>query len=210
MGSSKQNRTNNPHHAKSSNKGNLEEKSLAISNLSGREENFLLAQYNSLREEVLKRIELQHQLILGTLVALGTMLTVSTQPGSLSILLVYPVLAMFLTLAWSQNDTRNRQITRYIDQNEVIFLNDPSIGWEHSHTSSRLWRFGSRKVFAARGIFVGSQILTVLLFWLNSQGQNRITSTEELILIITDIIVIAFTVLIIGFPSRTTHTKPQS
>src|SRR5688500_9606440 len=72
--------------------------------LSDREQRFLLAQYDALREEILKRLDIQHQLILGALVALGTVLTVSTQRGSSAVLLMYPYLSLFLTLAWSQND----------------------------------------------------------------------------------------------------------
>ncbi len=163
---------------------------------------FLLAQYTSLREEVLRRIEIQHQLILGTLIAIGTILTVSYQGGTSSLLLLYPFLAMFLTMAWSQNDHRNRQITRYLSRNEEIFLSDPLFGWEHSRSSSRLWIFGSRKVFAARGIFVGSQVLTILLFWLTVNTPIQSMSTSDTILVITDIIVTFITLLIIGFPSR--------
>jgi hypothetical protein len=174
------------------------------------DKDFLLAQYTSLREEVLKRIEIQHQLILGVLLALGTILTVSTQGGSATNLLFYPFLVLFLALAWSQNDTRNRQITEFLSSNEEHFLSDISLGWEHARTSSRLWIFGSRKVFAARGIFVGSQVLTLLLFWLRVRSSGLAFTQEDSLLIIIAIGVTIFTVLIIGFPSPSRRQKASS
>lgn len=169
---------------------------------SERQDSFLLAQYASLREEVLKRVEIQHQLILGTLVAVGSILTVGTQGDSASILLLYPFLAIFLTLAWSQNDHRNRQIAQHLALHEKLFLTDLAAGWEHSRSSSRLWVFGSRKVFAARGIFVGSEVFAVLLFWLQTQAASQPLGTDDLVLLVVDVVLIVLTVLIIGFPSR--------
>jgi hypothetical protein len=178
--------------------------SLAVPQFSDREDAFLMTQYISLREEILKRIEIQHQLILGTLVAVGTILTVGTQGGSLSILLVYPFLAMFLTLAWSQNDHRNRQISEHLGRHEEVFLKDTALAWEKSRRSSRLWIFGSRKVFAARGIFVGSQVLTILLYWFTVNSSNQAIGRDDAVLMLTGIIVTLLTLLMIGFPSR--HT----
>jgi hypothetical protein len=172
---------------------------------SAMERDFLLAQYTSLREEVLKRIEVQHQLVLGALLALGTMLTVSTQSSSSSSLLFYPYLSLFLALAWSQNDTRNRQIAEFLSSNEERLLSDIALGWEHARTSSRLWIFGSRKVFAARGIFVGSQLLTLLLFWLQKSTSNSMITSEERWLLGAAGVVTLLTLLIIGFPSRATR-----
>jgi hypothetical protein len=186
---------------------NLQLDSAQTEQKSARQDAFLLAQYSALREEVLKRIELQHQIILGTLVAIGTIVTVGTQGGAAIVLLIYPFLGMFLTLAWSQNDDRNRQITQHLLAKEEQFLSDLSLGWEHTRTSSRLWFFGSRKVFAARGIFIGSQILTLLLFGLQIRASGQSLLTEELILFGVDLGIIFITLLIIGFPSRRTASK---
>jgi hypothetical protein len=172
------------------------------STLSEKEQNFLLAQYSALREEVLKRIELQHQLLLGSVVTVGTVLTISTQGGSPAVLVLYPFLAMFLTLAWSQNDNRVRQITTHIAKQERSFLNDLTLGWEHSRSSSRLWILGSRKVFAARGIFVGSQILTLLYFWLRVRQLSPVLSLDDAVMLSAGIVMCLFSLLIIGFPSR--------
>ncbi|MFN8418232.1 MAG: hypothetical protein U0528_03145 [Anaerolineae bacterium] len=180
----------------------------ASDHLSDVEREFLLAEYSALREEILKRIELQHQLILGTLVATGTFLTVYFQAGIAAVLLAYPPLAMFLALSWSQNDQRNREITSYLSQKEELFLSNPSVGWEHSRRSSRLWFLGSRKVLAARGIFIGSQLLTILLFVLHLSGTGQLLSVENGILLGVDVLLIMLSVIIIGFPSRT-RDKPS-
>ena len=57
----------------------------------------LAAEYTSLREEIIKRIEIQHQLLSLALIAPGTVLAIGFQSGSASLLFVYPVLGMFLS-----------------------------------------------------------------------------------------------------------------
>lgn len=177
--------------------------------LSDSDMSFLLAQYTSLREEVLKRIELQHQLILGAVVAVGTILTIGIQAGGSpgsglpqgpSVLLIYPLVALFFALAWSQNDARNREITQHLAKSEEILLSNPAMGWEHVRVSVRLGFLGSRKVFAARGIFIGSQLMTLIVFLFETQMLNL--STIDVISIVLNIAIIAATVLILRRPDK--------
>ena len=71
---------------------------------------FLIAEYSALREEILKRTELQHQLILAALVAVGTFLSVGLETNSVLIMLLYPILALFLATAWEQNNIRVQEL----------------------------------------------------------------------------------------------------
>jgi hypothetical protein len=53
---------------------------------------FKIAQYTALRDEILKRLEMQHQLIALALIALGTLVTLSVK-GEI------PALVLWLTLS---------------------------------------------------------------------------------------------------------------
>jgi hypothetical protein len=134
---------------------------------------FMMAEYKELRGEILKRTELQHQMLSIALIAFGTFITVSVkipadtngQLSSLEVLLAYPILAMCLTAAWAQHDVRIGQIGVYIRERiETRFLPN-YVGWEHTHKTQR----GNKDVdvltrFASVGILIGSQVLTITLY----------------------------------------------
>jgi hypothetical protein len=62
---------------------------------------FLITEYSALRSELVKRMELQHQLISLALIAAGTFLSVGLEADSTIMILIYPFLAMFLASAWA-------------------------------------------------------------------------------------------------------------
>ena len=90
---------------------------------------FALAEYSALREEVLKRIELQNQILNLTLIIAGTAASVGYQFNSGPIILLfYPLIALVLSASWEQNNLRVRQIGVYI--REKIESRTSSRGWE--------------------------------------------------------------------------------
>ena len=79
---------------------------------------FLKEEYQVLRGEILKRTELQHQLISIALLAFGSLLALGFgKDGSPQATLAYPLLTVALAAAWSQHDIRIRQIGEYIRDN---------------------------------------------------------------------------------------------
>ena len=75
----------------------------------------MVTEYQALRSEILKRIEFRYQLINLILIVAGTFLTVGLQPNiSASMLLVYPILALFLVAGWVHNGVATLRIARYI------------------------------------------------------------------------------------------------
>ena len=74
---------------------------------------FLLAEYDALRGEILKRSEIQHQLLSFSLAALGALMAVGLK-DSPSALLAYPILVLFLAVGWVYNDLQIAQIGLYI------------------------------------------------------------------------------------------------
>ena len=152
----------------------------------------LTAEYTTLRDETIKRIELGHQLISLTLVVVGAFLSVGLQPGiPASVLLVYPLLALFLAAGWAHNDLRVRQITAYI-----IELENRPIGleWVHFLMDLRPHVGFSRVlgVLSASGVFLITQLIALLLALL------RTTFTLiEGVLFITDVIAIILTFIML-------------
>jgi hypothetical protein len=152
---------------------------------------FLLAEYIALRAEILKRIELQHQLITLSLVATGTFLSVGLQ-GSPTLILTYPILAMFIGAAWSQSALRISQMGTYIRRRiEEGFLSG-ELGWEHMRANTDAPFFGSLSIFMSRGIFVGTQILAVFAALLKTTF-----SQADIILFPIDGIAIVITIFLI-------------
>ena len=120
-------------------------------------------EYNSLRAEILKRIELRQQLISITLTLAGVFLGIGL--GKESVALIYPPLAMFLAFGWAQNDFRIRNLADYIRKN----LESPATGlrYEHAVQAGRMdikglgsWRF---VVVSHIGIFLFTQAMALMI-----------------------------------------------
>ena len=131
----------------------------------------IVAEYTSLRSDILKLIELEQQLASGTILALGVFLTVGMQADKpVSILLLYPMIAAFLAAGWMHKDTRIRQIAKYILLLEAKTVNGKPVGlgWGHFLKAEREQSDAKRLMglLSATGIFIGSQILVVVLAYL--------------------------------------------
>jgi hypothetical protein len=122
----------------------------------------MVAEYTMLREEIVKRIEIQHQLLSITLLAAGALLGIGAQsalPSSGVALQIYPILALYLSVAWAHNGARVVTISGYLRVLEAKSRGE--LGWEsfvHRHASPP-----TRSILAARGIFVTTQILALAL-----------------------------------------------
>lgn len=118
-------------------------------------------EYNALRSEILKRIELRQQIVSITLTLASVFLSLALTVESVA--LIYPPLAMFLALGWTQNDSRIRGIASYIRERlESIPI---SLGYEtyieqYRAERKRLgaWRF---VVASHSGIFLFTQVMAV-------------------------------------------------
>ncbi len=157
--------------------------------------NFLLAEYAALREEIVKRVELQHQLISLSILVAGTFYSVGLQPNSSTVPLIYPFLAMFLAAAWFHNELLVIQIGGYIR-----YRVEPTVqvlGWDSilpTLAADRRTPLGLLDVFAARGILIGSQILSVFISLVASNLQ---IDNTRLVLMTLDIVAILMTILLL-------------
>lgn len=156
---------------------------------------FYLAEYEALRNEIIKRTEIQHQLISLALIATGTFLTFATPTGKLG----YPIIGLFLAAAWVHNDCQIARMGWYIQQRIEPQALGSLGGWEKFHLAARPIsifgpvRFGSLEHFASRGLLLGTQVLAVLIALLTAHSINRSLGFLALL----DAAIIAFTALLL-------------
>lgn len=81
-------------------------------------------EYSSLREELLKRVEIRQNTVALIVTAAGVLLGFSITTPALSLL--FPPLSLFLCVMWAQNDIRALQITDYLQSLEN---EQTKLGW---------------------------------------------------------------------------------
>ena len=139
-------------------------------------------EYAALRSEILKRIELRHQLISITLTIAGAFFAVGVSTALVT--LVYPPLATFLALSWVQNDLRVGMMGKYIREHYKS-------SWEIYIDQHRAEGIGSWRVsFLSHGcIFLVTQVIAI------SIGLFRFTSIPlELFLLVVDLFAVGIVV----------------
>lgn len=151
---------------------------------------FALAEYTSLRDELLKRIDFQHQILALTLVGAGTFLTVGTQASTPDLLLIYPILVLFLATGWYQHNLRVYRIETYI--RTKIESRVPGAGWEQARVNKTGEVKLSATVWFARGVFVGTQIVTLIAAF-----SKPLQSQLDTGLLIADLVAILATWIIV-------------
>jgi hypothetical protein len=126
---------------------------------------YLLTQYRMLRAEILNQSTLQQQILTVTITALAALLTIAFETKNALIPLTFPVLALFLALAWASNQRGVERIARFIrDELEEELINagvlPEKLAWEHYVRKTRARRgYLSFHVISTRGLFsIGSLV----------------------------------------------------
>lgn len=137
----------------------------------------MLAEYATLRSEILKRMDMRQQMLTFTLVIAGTVLSFGVQTDvSPMVLLFYPILALFLATAWTQSDTRIWDIAEYIKNH--IETNLSGLNWENYVYYKNQTRRVRPLELTAVGVFLITEVLAVVL------AIPRLNySTEEIVLL---------------------------
>ena len=157
-------------------------------------------EYNSLRGEILKRIELRQQIISITLTLAGIFLSFGLSTDTVA--LIYPPLAAFLAIAWAQNDFRIRDLATYIREN----LETAPIGLGYETYVQRVrsnnkklgaWRF---VVISHTGIFIFTQLMAVGIELLKSMP--IVLTPLKWVLLVIDFVSILVVLLFAGRSSR--------
>lgn len=149
-------------------------------------------EYNALRAELLKRIELRQNLISITLTLASALLGFGLTHTPVA--LVLPPLTVFLALLWVNNDVRFKQIGKYLQQIESQI---PGLGWEtyyRQDIKSQTILFGiSLSILAPAGTFLVTEILAIGIGFLkfsNSQIEWTLLGFDIISILATIILLI--------------------
>src|SRR5205085_4040743 len=127
--------------------------------------NALLHEYDALRAEILKRIEIMYQISTIALIGPGTLFAFGLQTKNASLILLYPLFSMLLSIMWSNYDRRCRQLGSYIKSQIEARFGGEVMGWEHFMDSSRSkhWFFDWGDLWGSLGFFVCKGFLVCIV-----------------------------------------------
>ena len=127
----------------------------------------MLAEWNGLRAEIIKRMEIRHQILSLALIVAGTLITFGAQPTTpVLVLLRYPLLSVFLALAWMHNDMRISEMAEFI--REKIEPTLSGFRWEYYIRKKKTDEIKRNPLarateISASGIFVFTELLALVL-----------------------------------------------
>lgn len=130
-------------------------------------------EYQSVRAEILKRIELRQQIIQINLTFAGVLIGVGAQTNNPLISSIYPPLAFCFAMLWAQNDIRGRQLGQYIRE----VLEGGKGKWEAFYKEklsieTMLGKY-PLSIFAPGGAFIISELIAILFFTLGIQNKDE-------------------------------------
>lgn len=155
----------------------------------------VVAEYSSLRTEILKLIELQAQLVSLSVLAVGTVLGVAIQTKNSSLAFVYPLLSLILGIAWLNHSHAISRCAAYLSQELEPRFGGVALGWERFVRRTPL-RFGKFGYWGIRSVFVLSSVTAIYGGWTLVQEQGDLASTAQLIVGVVSTVVSAATLAI--------------
>lgn len=134
-----------------------------------REELFALklGEVRNLRAEILIRIVFQNVVLCVLWCLYGGFLAGAVLAREAGLLVIYDLVAMVAAAMWSHHAARIVQIRHYfLEKIEPELFGKDWDGWERSLATSRIaGLLGSRWFVSTKGVFLGSQGLTLVLFF---------------------------------------------
>jgi hypothetical protein len=123
-----------------------------------------LAEYNTLRAEILARINIRNSIVFGTLSFAGVLMGFGLETPALAF--IYVIISMFLAAAWVQSDVMVSQIGSYIRHHIEPLLD--GLEWETHRQEIRSGEIaygGVRPsvVFSTSGIFLLTQTVALII-----------------------------------------------
>ncbi|OPY50977.1 MAG: hypothetical protein A4E49_02477 [Methanosaeta sp. PtaU1.Bin112] len=120
-------------------------------------------EYKALRDEILVRIDLRQKLLATTLILAGAFLGfLANNPEYQSAALIYPPLAAFIAVAWTQDDYGIRDASIYI--REYIEKEIPALRWEHyKRELRRTNRWHSIILLSHLGVIIITQFMALAI-----------------------------------------------
>lgn len=175
----------------------LSDQSVSTENSSDIENSNILAEYQTLRDDILKRIDFRYRLINLLLVVAGTFFTLGLglEPGiSASVLLIYPILALFLAAGWAHNGVVMVRIGQYIKDH--IEVKTAGLEWQSfiTQSSPQFAGFSFLGSVSTWGLILTTQILALIL-----AGLKFNSTLTEWVLLICGLAAFAFTLRLLHY-----------
>jgi hypothetical protein len=118
-------------------------------------------EYNSLRDETMRRIDARNQLLSFTLVFAGTMFTIALgKEGYSAALLVYPIISFFFSASFAYNSLMLIEIGGYLRGLET---SGGVSGWS-TYLKARYRFIEPFEIVATSGLFVVTQVVALVLY----------------------------------------------
>lgn len=182
----------------------VSEKSNETKNLGNTD--FSLAEYNNLRNEIVARVGIEHQLISISLIALGALLAVGLKTENISLFLLYPALITVLAAMWRDNQIRIGEISSYIRNRIAKKVGEDNIGWE---VAQNLFYTGKSKqqhklltLLGKRGSFIGIEILVIVAGLSVAKFEIMHFDITEIISLAIGIISLIITSMVLVLPMK--------
>ncbi|MFI6030846.1 hypothetical protein [Amycolatopsis magusensis] len=128
-----------------------------------------VAEYVSVRAEILKLIELQSQLVSLTVVTVGAALGVAVQTKNPNLAFIYSLLALILGIMWLNHAHAISRCAEYLSQHFEPRFGNRVLDWERFVRRNPL-RFGMLGYWGIRAVFMGSSALACLVGWSLTPG----------------------------------------
>jgi hypothetical protein len=126
------------------------------------ENEFALAQFQSLRAEILQLNQMQSQLVGVNVVALGALLSVAVQGSKATVVLIYPLVSLILGLSWLNHAYSIRRTAQFIAREiEPRYFRRTS-GWESYLRTLEPTRFNRIGYWGVRAVFAGGSVISLL------------------------------------------------
>ncbi len=117
-----------------------------------------IAEYNNLWTERLNRITVRYQIVSFALLALGTILGINNP----TLLLLYPILALFLLIAYISNSYISHKIEEYIRRKIEVRVGRADFGWQHYKGLNKTGvRLGDLGFLGARSVFFIGEVIAL-------------------------------------------------
>ncbi|MFI0405414.1 hypothetical protein [Actinomadura sp. 3N508] len=121
----------------------------------------MVAEYESLRAEILKLIELQSQLVALMMIAFGTVVSVGFQAKNATIIFTYPIISLLLAIYWLNYAHTTCRCAEYISTRIEKRAGPEYMGWEN-YVRVRPLEKARLGYWGVRFIFMGSSVLAIV------------------------------------------------
>ena len=170
----------------------------------------VIAEYNTLRAEILKRIELRYQLLAITITAFGAILAFGSQLKSPILIFLYPILALCSMIIWLSNKYDIEQISNYIRKEIEDRVGKECLNWENQRALVK--RKGTEKLlsYGTTGFFISTQILALAIGTVMLSTYDEAKNTVTVVGAVLAFLCFIMTLMLLYFDEKKDERKRSS